>query len=253
MSPSWLWNDRRGGGKPALPEISQMVSENRDDVMNSILSEIIEWLVAAGEIGTFPDAHNINWPERNQCGNRLALNSFRIFFFFLSSRLASVQYLFVVILTPSRIFGEEVASSYLAEFLISSIFSIPKFISINWITAYSKLLYWIDDDLNYSFLVLKTGGQCRDQSNYCGLVETLELCYIPRYKQHCCHTCHHFGRVKKPKTVNLHSHLEKKKKKKTTNHKKRKNPARSTIETHFNQTQSWNNNNRKYSQSQQAF
>ncbi|XP_045023585.1 ADAMTS-like protein 1 isoform X3 [Daphnia magna] len=56
-------------------------------------------------------------------------------------------------------------------------------------------------------------GQCRDQSSYCGLVQTLELCYIPRYRQHCCQTCQHHHQLKDTEPFGRSQSNKKKKKK----------------------------------------
>ena len=80
-----------------------------------------------------------------------------------------------------------------------------------------------------------TGGQCRDQSNYCGLVQTLELCYIPRYRQHCCQTCqnHPSQIVKEDRTISNSrtdkKSTTKKKKKKIKKIKKVQIPTNSSV------------------------
>ncbi|XP_046460778.1 ADAMTS-like protein 1 isoform X3 [Daphnia pulex] len=82
-------------------------------------------------------------------------------------------------------------------------------------------------------------GQCRDQSSYCGLVQTLELCYIPRYRQHCCQTCQNAQPPipTKPADKKETDHLsrtlanDKNKKSNNNNNKKKKNHHHKKVPT----------------------
>lgn len=88
--------------------------------------------------------------------------------------------------------------------------------------------------LSFSRVVVfwRTGGQCRDQSSYCGLVQTIQLCYIPRYRQHCCQTCRHQEpQLKHPNNRNGVRHMNNKKQKRTKKPNRNTNTTETETET----------------------
>ena len=159
--------------------------------------------------------HQRKWRRRN---HEFLLFYHRLFFFFwillpVLPELRDSRSTDLTMRTPTQL---------LVTFLLFSFFdgNYHRFL-----TCCCFLIWRMDD----------TGGQCRDQSNYCGLVQTLELCYIPRYRQHCCQTCqnHPSQIVKEDRTISNSrtdkKSTTKKKKKKIKKIKKVQIPTNSSV------------------------